>query len=298
MGVVLVTLLGVFALMTMTGLLWSTGNMPADPRIAMAWLNGTPFLGLLIALPIAAWAWFLVRTVLRAKEQQETTLDEGGLRWRRGLARGYEPFARIADVRAEKHGLRGTVLAVTRTDGSVLRLPSGAEPEIMQRILQKMWTPAPAAETSAPLARAGAPISEWLTRLDALAAHEEGGYRDASLGTARLSAIAVDPARDAELRAAATYVLARRGDASARAVVHRALAGDPPPILIALAALAGGYLVPEGDLARALTFLDPEDRAYAHMGPRVRVRVDGPDESMLLDEPDPAEAPARAARRL
>lgn len=242
-------------------------------------------LALAFGLVTGAIAW----AVFRARSASYVDLDEGGVRLRvRGKCE-WIPFKGIA----RSHGERSLGRVVLHLDDRVIVLADG-HPEtlattVAERIKAARAAPIPA--THPTLARGGRSLDLWLESLRA-----GGGYRGAALDRDELLRTALDPAADAELRAASMFVLLEGRDTAAKARIRSALAATMPPIvlLVVSIALPRGAHTPGLETAKELLSREDVEAGERLADERPRVRVapeESPSQAALLE----AEAEAEAA---
>ncbi len=241
------------------------GTWTFDLRPPLA--SPLPAIGNLLTVLFFMVALLLVSPWLDDLLTCSVAFDSGGLRWRRGLRRGYLAFSRIATANVER-GLWGPRLVLAGHDRKrMLTLRTPAPGDDLRHVLQHVapTCPSPAA---AAVGRDGSSVRDWLARLDARAraASAHGAYRDPSLDLVALAEVVADPRADVELRAGAAYVLVASGDGEARTRVASALRSGCPPLVVAMAARAsrgGPRVVADAELEDALEFLDEGERAAA-----------------------------------
>src|SRR6478672_3830869 len=84
---------------------WIRYNQPSTD--GAAWLVNTAFY---LILAIAAVAAVGIGVVTAARSSGHAQVEAGGIRWRRGQARIYVPFAGLVDAKLEPQALGGLVL--------------------------------------------------------------------------------------------------------------------------------------------------------------------------------------------
>lgn len=235
-------------------------------RAGSAFLPATVFRVLGIAVCIVAGGLFLSRTLglppgvaipatfalgligygaLQGRPY-DVTIDEGGVRYRRGRIGGYVPFAALHTVtlRARRFGRDDLLL---QGEDVTLRLPLGEGAPDLERVvrgrIERLAASVDLDPGLADLARAERPLAAWLE--DA---------RTMGLDHGLLEETFIEERNAPDLRAAAAYVLMRDADGPCRDRVALAVGPGAPPIVVAAAALA--------DPARVEARLVEEIRPY------------------------------------
>jgi hypothetical protein len=122
-------------------------------------------LGFIQIFVAIAMTWALLTTSRPSKIE----MDDGGVRWSRGSARGYVPFASVRDAAISSGAIGGSALTLAVGDaGERIRLPLSEDDnpsDILAAILRRVVRGAGAAPgPSAELLRRGRrDLSAWLT---------------------------------------------------------------------------------------------------------------------------------------
>ena len=242
-------------------------------RAGSAFLPATVFRVLGIAVCIVAGGLFLSRTLglppgvaipatfalgligygaLQGRPY-DVTIDEGGVRYRRGGTGGYVPFASLHTVtlRARRFGRDDLLLQGERVS---LRLPIGEGAPDLERVvrgrIQRLADAIDLDPGLADLERAERPLAAWLE--DA---------RKMGLNHGLLEETFVEERSPPDLRAAAVYVLLKDAEPPCRDRVALAVGPGAPPIVVAAAALADPARVEHRLVDEIRPYLSEADRA-------------------------------------
>jgi hypothetical protein len=213
------------------------------------------------------------------------SVDEGGVRLRRWGRARYVAFKSIADARIEttfgapqlvlverggetprarvldpSETLRAVLEGVGRTRAE--RLESGTRVESTGRGAQGDDESHAVAR---PFAREGRSLPDWRRAIDVHLDASARVYRDGGASPELLASLVTDVHADPEARAGVAYALVAGGTPVGIDAVCAAMGRSPPPIVVAMAALAPGAadVVPRETLAHALAHLGAQDRADA-----------------------------------
>jgi hypothetical protein len=230
------------------------------PRTGMLYMAGCLLGGVAVE---AARTWATARRAASAR----LVLDEGGLRVQQG---GRRVYRRLEDLgycclRQTSAGGGESLVVRSREGELAVQLPARA-PRVRAHAFAFMRA-FNAARTQRNCVvppgggRGAEGLEGWLAELEAALARARGAaYRRVGLEHAHLQRTVVDRTCAAEARAAAAFLLVRRGITQP---VCRALSSPAcPPLLVAFARMAGGCeLVDDARLCGALPWLSGEDRA-------------------------------------
>lgn len=245
-------------------------------RAGSAFLPATVFRVLGIAVCIVAGGLFLSRTLglppgvaipatfalgligygAMQGRPYDVTIDEGGVRYRRGRRGGYVPFAGLHTVtlRARRFGRDDLLL---QGDLLTLRLPIGEGAPDLERVVRgrihRLSETVDLDPGLADLERRERPLVAWLE--DA---------RTMALNHTLLEETLVEERNTPDLRAAAAYVLLKDADAACRDRVALAVGPGAPPIVVAAAAVADPVRVEPRLVEDIRAYLSDADRAAIH----------------------------------
>jgi hypothetical protein len=194
----------------------------------------------------------------------EVTVDQGGVRSRRGRSVSYTPFVAITDVSVRQPFFGRPKLALHCVDGNVKHLVVGdaSLQEIVTAVLGRLGQKrsAPGLPPAlAPLACNGRSLDTWLAQVRRIGTPiGSSTYRDVSCDPATLVDAFLDEKMDVDVRAACAYLLASSDDPECRRVVEQNLGSTSPPLVI-VAGTVGGARIDDELAIEAPRFLEPED---------------------------------------
>ena len=212
----------------------------------------------------------LVAVVLGARlawaRRQRVELDEGGVRIRGIRSHRYLPFASIIDARIRR-SFGGAILEIVTNDGKTEQFALPADNHTaFETLIRRIGARGGEATAAAPFGRAEESFDDWVAKLRGAAARAaEAGYRRAAVDHDGLLAAVRNATTPADVRAGAAFLSAAAGSADDQLALAAALRAEPPPIMLVMAALGArtASLVDAEQLAAALSYLDPHDRAAA-----------------------------------
>jgi hypothetical protein len=183
---------------------------------------------------------FIARTIARTLMRRTVHVGTDGLTIR-GLWRRYLPYSRI--VRLREAGAR--VLVELRSGGTVILPVLPASRGLMRRIEEARATRGrSAAAAASALAPEDRPVGQWRADLAKLVS-PSADYREASVTTEDLAAVAEDAAQPAQQRIGAALALASSEDRGPRERVRiAARATEDPDLRAALEEAAEGEVAP------------------------------------------------------
>jgi hypothetical protein len=274
-GVAGVSTLGIAAILVATQAVFGAGVA------ALAFL--LPVLVTLLIALAGSWLW----PALRRARTAELSLDEGGIRIAIDGRMDYWEYALLggASVERSRFGLE-QLSVVDRDARSVVKIPLLASAqEQAARSLARELNRAVAATRRAErvpeaIHRRGRPLADWCADMDRWVRRcTSDHYRSNALDRETLVEL-LKPESSAELRAGSTYALLSSGDPTLVDAAMDSLAGDCPPLVLAMAELATDGPLPEPlRMKSALDFLDGDDRTAVlallseRRRPRAKLRV-------------------------
>ena len=256
-----------------------------------AWINVSRYLLLLLIPMVCGLFWPRV-----SARVHRFSCDEAGVRIDRPFHKSYEPFVGLRSAFTELRGLHPWLLLVRHDGTRVLEVPliTPEQRREAQRLVAAFQSVRARKREHAALvdelSREGFPLSRWAERLDAWDVSTPA-YRHAPTDAESLAQLACNAVVNVEARAAAAYLLAKRGDTRlGELLVERA-----PALVTAMAWVGAPDAVHRDALRACLPYLNESDRLWLEAraaAPRVRVAASSSSDEVVFLQDDGCEADA------
>lgn len=230
----------------------------------------------------------------RVKDQAVSlTVDQGGIRIRRGIRHRYFSLDDLSDVSVleELKPARRTLILRTarQSEPEAIAIETGNQSEqsalIQDAFRRRAKRRTEHSASVARLARGGLALGEWLDHVRDATRHDRGPYREQQADLEELAGVVRDQDARTDLRAASAYLLLREHGSEGASVVMEQMASKPAPLFSAVAWLAGGEHEQScwEVLEAAWNYLAEDDKAF--LSAEKERRKDVPERFRVAEQP-------------